>query len=80
MYKGIFVDAIPSDKRFADLMSSKGRHGLQIECQKPGELVTLAQYLWASQPDLVALDYRLNDSRKKRALAYKATPLARRLE
>jgi hypothetical protein len=79
MYKGIFVDAIPSDKRFADLMSSKGRHGLQIEFQKPGELVTLAQDLWASQPDLVALDYRLNDSRKKRALAYKATPLAQYL-
>lgn len=79
MYKGILVDASSSDKRFADLMSSKGQHGLQIEFQKPGELVTLAHDLWASQPDLVALDYRLNDAQKGRALAYKATPLAQQL-
>jgi hypothetical protein len=79
MYQGIFIDAIEANKRFADLMSIKGPHGLRVTFQKPSELVTLAQEISATQPDLVALDYRLNDPRKKRPLGYKAGPLAQQL-
>jgi len=30
MFQGIFIDDIESDKKFAQLMSSSGRHGLQM--------------------------------------------------
>ena len=41
--------------------------------------MTLAQEISATQPDLLALDYRLNDPRKERPFGYKAGPLAQQL-
>ncbi|HEC85582.1 MAG: hypothetical protein DRR08_28725 [Candidatus Parabeggiatoa sp. nov. 2] len=79
MYQGIFVDAAEADKHFAELMSSKGRYGLRVEFQKPDEMMTLAKEILSSQPDLVALNYRLNNNRKKRPSNYKAGALAQQL-
>jgi len=70
MLQGIFIDDIESDKKLAQLMSSPRR--LQIRFQKPTELMKLAKYIMANNPDLVALDYRLNHD-------YKAGPLAQQL-
>ncbi|MEK8022110.1 MAG: hypothetical protein VSS75_034975 [Candidatus Parabeggiatoa sp.] len=79
MYQGIFIDAIEANKRFADLMSIQGPQGLQVTFQQPRELMTLAQEISAAQPDLVALDYCLNDPLNKPSLGYKAGPLAQQL-
>ncbi|KHD09260.1 hypothetical protein PN36_07435 [Candidatus Thiomargarita nelsonii] len=70
MFQGIFIDQLESDKKFAQLMSSSGR--LQMRFQKSTELMKLAKGIMANSPDLVALDYRLNDG-------YKAGPLAQQL-
>jgi len=66
-------------KQFADLMSIEGPDGLHVTFGKPSELVTLAQEISATQPDLVALDYRLNEPRKEWPFGYKAGPLAQQL-
>jgi hypothetical protein len=79
MYQGIFIDNQDSDKRFAGLMSTSGQHGLHVSFQKPKELMTLAQEILAHQPDLVALDYRLDDPRKPLSSGYKAGALAQLL-
>jgi hypothetical protein len=60
-------------------MSIEGPDGLHVTFGKPSELVTLAQEISATQPDLLALDYRLNDPRKERPFGYKAGPLAQQL-
>ncbi len=75
MFQGIFVDAIESNKKFAELMSSSGRQGLQVTFQKSTDLINLAKQVLASQPDFVALDYHLGDKN----LPYTATPLAQLL-
>lgn len=75
MFQGIFIDEIESDKKFAELMSTSGRHGLQITFQKPTELMKLAKNIIANSPDLVALDYRFD----KPHYSYKAAPLAQQL-
>ncbi len=77
MYQGIFIDAIETDKRFLDMMSTKGRYGLQFTFQKPSEFLTLTQNLVNHQPDLLALDYRLNNRSGK--LGYTAGALAQQL-
>ncbi|MEN8218423.1 MAG: hypothetical protein ABFS56_19045 [Pseudomonadota bacterium] len=79
MFQGIFIDVIDADKRFAELMSTSGRHGLSVKFQKQTEFITQAQQILESQPDLVALDYRLNDPRKKQLSSYKAGALAQQL-
>ena len=77
MYQGIFIDIKEADKRFAELMSSSGRHGLKVKFQKPTEFMTQVQQILDSKPDLVALDYRLNDA--KRPPSYTAGALAQQL-
>ena len=62
MYQGIFIDIKEADKQFAELMSSSGLPGLQITFQKPTEFMRQVQQILDRQPDLVALDYRLNDA------------------
>jgi len=79
MYQGIFIDNQDSDKQFAELMSTSGEHGLHVTLKKPKELMTLAQEILAHQPDLVALDYRLDDPRKPLSSSYKAGALAQLL-
>jgi len=79
MYQGIFIDNQDSDQRFAGLMSTSGPLGLQISFQKPRELMTLAQEILAHQPDLVALDYHLNDHQNRPNSGYKAGALAQLL-
>ena len=77
MFQGIFVDAIEESKKFAELMSTSGRHGLRVKFQQSAGLSKLAKEVLASQPDFVALDYRLGNNRK--SLPYTATPLAQLL-
>jgi hypothetical protein len=79
MFQGIFIDAFDKDKKLAELMSTSGRYGLRVTCQKPVELMTLADNILASQPDLVALDYRLNQGQKRKHASYHASPLAQQL-
>ena len=79
MYQGIFLDTQDTDKRFAELMSTQGSLGLNVTFEKPTELLTQAQQIWDNQPDLVALDYRLNDTRNQQSLNYKAGALAQQL-
>jgi hypothetical protein len=76
MYQGIFIDNQDSDKRFARLLSTSGAQGLQVSFQKPKELMTLAQEILAFQPDLVALDYKLDCHQP---YSYKAGALAQLL-
>ena len=79
MYQGIFIDATETDKRLTELMSTKGRYGLQVTFQKPSEFITLTQNLLDRQPDLVALDYRLNNRPNQGKLGYTAGALAQQL-
>jgi hypothetical protein len=77
MFQGIFIDAFESDQKLADLMSTSGRHGLRVNFQKPVELMKLAGQILNSQPDLLALDYRLDNEHKY--ANYQASPLAQQL-
>ena len=79
MYQGIFIDNQDSDKQFAELMSTSGEHGLHVTLKKPRELMTLAQEILAHQPDLVALDYRLDAPQNPLSSSYKAGALAQLL-
>jgi len=79
MFQGIFLDTQDTDKRFAELMSTQGPQGLNVTFEKPRELLTQAQQIWERQPDLVALDYRLNDTQNQQSLNYKAGALAQQL-
>jgi hypothetical protein len=74
MFQGIFIDAVDANKQFAELMSTSGQHGLNVKFQKAAELGRLAEEVVTSQPDLVALDYRLDSHRN--SLLYTATPFA----
>jgi hypothetical protein len=77
MYQGFFIDIKETDKRFAEWMSSAGPHGLKVKFQKPTEFMTQVQQILDSQPDLVALDYRLNEA--PRPSSYTAGALAQQL-
>jgi CheY-like chemotaxis protein len=79
MFEGIFIDAFDKDKNLAELMSTSGRYGLRVTRQKPLELMTQANNILASQPDLVALDYRLNPRQKRKYTGYHASSLAQQL-
>jgi hypothetical protein len=77
MYQGIFIDDQELDKDFASLMSTHKK--LEVKFQQPTELITLANQIVESQPDFVALDYRLDEYRQTPQNVYKAEPLAQQL-
>ncbi len=79
MYQGIFIDDQKADEHFAKLMSTPGINGLTVKFQQPIELITLANQIVESEPDFVALDYRLDEAIKTPKNAYKAEPLAQQL-
>ncbi|MYM71761.1 hypothetical protein GTP56_06055 [Duganella sp. FT134W] len=60
VFKGLFVDDL--DDIYATLLSSNGEEGLQIMHLKLDEAATLAGQIFDSQPDLVALDFRLDEN------------------
>lgn len=82
MYKGFFVDDSERDKGIGENLSIAGKEGMEVEFIKPElPLVELAEKLLSDKPDLVALDYRLDEEREKEDAPnrYKAGPLAQYL-
>jgi len=77
-YKGVFVDDDGDDSRIADRLSfSVPNDSTNFEFQlldKPME--EKAEEIFQTEPDIVALDYRLDEKSKYR---YKAGPLAQHL-
>lgn len=77
MYQGIFIDAQTADNHLADLMSITGRYGLKVKFQTPTEFTTQVKQILDLKPDLLALDYHLNETGNKRS--YTAGALAQQL-
>jgi hypothetical protein len=77
MYQGIFIDTQTTDKPLADLMSIAGRSGLKVKFQTPIEFTNQVEQILDLKPDLLALDYHLNETGKKRS--YTAGALAQQL-
>jgi hypothetical protein len=59
-FKGFFVDDL--DDIYATLLSRDGKDGLQITHLKLDEAATLAGKIFDGRPDLVALDFRLDEN------------------
>lgn len=82
MFKGLFIDDNESDKGYAERMSESGK--LQVEFRKPDKsIIDLADEIIEYKPDLLALDYRLDEvelpSHVNRQNRFKAGPLAQQL-
>ncbi|EBV3599638.1 hypothetical protein DOI34_24015 [Salmonella enterica subsp. enterica serovar Virchow] len=77
MYNGYFVD--DQDKVYADLLSRDGM--LKIEHVEVSDLIELAKELLDKKPDIVALDYRLDEklTKIKPDQTYKGSALAQHL-
>ncbi|MBK3776920.1 hypothetical protein GAY31_22675 [Azospirillum brasilense] len=58
-FKGIFIDDNPTEAAYADLLSSPG--SLHVSSEKLQEVATLATVIFGQKPDLVALDFRLDE-------------------
>lgn len=79
MYKGFFVDD-DSDSTYVELLSTEGEAGLTFELRKPESITELANTLFSSSPDIIALDYRLDENFAECPEGqYKAGPLAQQL-
>lgn len=59
-YNGFYVDDL--DEIYATLLSSTGDHGLTINYCRLDEAAKLAGELFNAQPDIVALDFRLDEN------------------
>lgn len=59
-FKGFFVDDI--DKIYASQLSTSGENGLIIEYLGLKEAATLAGEIFDARPDIVALDFRLDEN------------------
>lgn len=82
MYQGIFLDDRESDAQFAELMSSLGDEGVKLSFLRADQpLVEMADRILESHPQLVALDYRLDEKQADGSVPtrYKAGPLAQQL-
>ncbi len=77
MFNGYFVD--DQDKIFAELLSRDGE--LYVEHVEVSELIMLAKELLEKKPDIVALDYRLDEklTKIKPDQTYKGSALAQHL-
>ncbi len=83
MYDGLFVDDQEADCKFADILSTA--NVIQLTHIKPSKSITeLADDIFGQRPDIVALDYRLDESpcgteETEKPNRYKAGPLAQQL-
>ncbi|MBZ9966064.1 hypothetical protein [Mesorhizobium sp. BR1-1-2] len=77
MFNGYFVD--DQDKVYAELLSRDGI--LKVEHVEVSELIVLAKELLEKKPDIVALDYRLDEklTKIKPDQTYKGSALAQHL-
>lgn len=82
VYKGFFVDD-EDDDIYIDLLSvndSDNELGLKLELKKPENITQLSSALFNASPDIVILDYRLDENFKDCPESqYKAGPLAQQL-
>lgn len=78
-YKGFFVDD-DSDDTYVELLRSKDEPGLDLELTKPENITAFANQLSNASPDIIALDYRLDENFIRCPEGqYKAGPLAQQL-
>ena len=84
MHKGIFIDDRKTDKTYVDLLSDENVQFHFIRPEMP--IADLAEEVIGQNPDIVALDYRLDeepcgpsDSDRDKPNRYKASPLAQQL-
>jgi hypothetical protein len=77
LYKGIFVD--DQDEDYADLLSCVTEPGLTLEYKKNGQLLEFARELFEAHPDIIAVDYRLDENVEAGIEPYKAGPLVQQL-
>lgn len=61
-FKGFFIDDTEEERIYASLLSTRGEGGLKIEYRPVSEAATLAGELFESRPDIVALDFRLDEN------------------
>jgi hypothetical protein len=81
MYKGIFVDDDVRDFKYAESMSHHEAPGLTVKGLLPDKtLVELSDQIRGDSPDLLALDFRLDEQLcDDHSNRYKAAPLAQHL-
>ncbi|WP_348713527.1 hypothetical protein, partial [Acidovorax soli] len=75
---GIYVDDDPEAKRLLPRLESSN---LKITLLEPEDLVKLADHIVKAQPDVLLLDYRLDEDAGSRdgAAAFRAAPLAQQI-
>jgi hypothetical protein len=79
MFQGLFVDDREDESVYARHLSVLGENGLNFVFLKAElEIVQLANTILARKPDIVAMDYRLDDQQNL-PNRYKANPLAQHL-
>lgn len=77
MYHGFFVDDDINDETYIKALSSSA---LSFKLEKPEELTSVAASIFNASPDIVALDYRLDENYSEcQAAQYRAGPLAQQL-
>jgi hypothetical protein len=81
MFVGIFVDDDERDFKYAEVMSIYEEPSLNVTILRPDKpLVDLADEILSSRPDLLALDFRLDEVLfEDKPNRYKAGPLAQQL-
>lgn len=80
-FKGLFIDDTEEESIFATLLSTRGSEGLAIEYRPVSEAAILAGEIFETNPDIIALDFRLDENPEMIApkLAYKGSGLAQLL-
>ena len=61
-YKGFFIDDTIDEGIYASLLSTEGDAGLEIKYIEVTEAAALAGDLFSSNPDIVAIDFRLDEN------------------
>lgn len=79
-FKGIYIDDDTREFRYARLLSDSNKDGITFQCKQPGILGKFAQEIIDAKPDLVAMDYRLDENQQDNSdNDYRASPLAQQL-
>lgn len=61
-YKGFFIDDTIDEGIYASLLSTGGADGLDIKYVEVTEAAALAGELFAAKPDIIAIDFRLDEN------------------
>jgi hypothetical protein len=59
-FKGFFIDDTVEEGIYATMLSTSGPEGLSIEYREVSEAASLADEIFVANPDIVALDFRLD--------------------